>query len=200
MSTTDKMGENSRKYRERVEALRADYRLSEEARREELAGLYEKARGTHERLAEEYRAGIREDLKKTRKAVFAAPTVGADGALNMLAYRDALDRTERKTDPRELSEMLARAEVTGDHALARACLYRGFDLPGDAARTSIVQSYFAKYPDELPKWEAFMGAAEAHNELEAMGVSVPAPEEPRELIERLEVLEEQLEERARRGA
>jgi hypothetical protein len=181
MNAMDKLSENYSKYRERVEALRADYRLSEEARREELAELYQKARSAHEELAREYRSGIREDLKKSRKAVFAAPKVGKDGALNMLAYRDALDRTGRTTDPRELSEMLARAEVTGDHALAKACLYRGFNLPGEAAKVSIVQSYFAKYPDERGAWEAFMGAAEAHNELEAMGVSVPAPEEPREL-------------------
>jgi hypothetical protein len=104
----------------------------------------------------------------------------------MLAYRDALDRTERKTDPRELLDLLTRAEVTGDHALAKACLYRGFDLPGEAAKTAIVQSYYSKYPEELPKWEAFMEAAEVHNALQTLGISgatgVPEPERPQELL------------------
>ncbi len=178
MNTIDKLEKNSREYRERVEALRADYRLSEEARREELAELYRKAHATHEELVREYRSGIREDLKKTRKAVFAAPcSHRADRDLAALSYRDALDRASRVRDGRELSDMLARAEVTGDYALARAVLYRGYELQNQ----KLVGSYFEKYPDELPAWEAFMGAAEAHNDLEAMGVSVPAPEEPREL-------------------
>jgi hypothetical protein len=48
-----------------------------------------------------------------------------------------------------------------------------------------VQSYFEKYPDELPTWEAFMDAAQDHNTLERLGVSgaagVPEPDKPREL-------------------
>ncbi len=46
-------------------------------------------------------------------------------------------------------------------------------------------SYFAKYPDELPAWEKFMGAAEEHNRLKELGmelsVGVPEPERPQEL-------------------
>jgi hypothetical protein len=178
MTTMDTLSENSRKYRERVEALRADYRLSDEARREELAELYEKARATHERLAEEYRAGIREELRESCKAAFATPTPhGSDKNLAALSYRDALDRASRTRDQRELSDMLTRAETTGDAALARAVLYRGYELQNE----KLVGSYFEKYPDELPAWDRFMGAAKAHNDLEAMGVSVPVPEEPREL-------------------
>ena len=74
-----------------------------------------------------------------------------------------------------------RAEATGDAALAKAVLYGGYELQN----AELVGSYFEKHPDELPKWEAFMGAAEEHNALEAMGASVSvrvlAPEEPREL-------------------
>ncbi len=77
--------------------------------------------------------------------------------------------------------MLARAETTGDAALAKAVLYRGYELHNE----HLVGAYFEGHPDELPKWEEFMGAAEAHNELETLGISmsvgVPAPEEPREL-------------------
>lgn len=185
MTITEKLRKNQADFSRKVEEIRADWTMSDEAKRREIRALYEEASSTYSRLTEEYRAGVREELRKTRKNVFSAPKVGADGALNMLAYRDALDRTERKTDPRELSDLLARAEAHGDHALARACLYRGFDLPGEAARTSVVQSYYSKYPDELPKWESFMDAAEAHNALETMSVSasvgVPAPEEPGEL-------------------
>jgi hypothetical protein len=183
--TREKLQRNHEDYRRKVEEIRGDWTMSEAAKRQELDGLYRRARENYEGLTEEYRAGIRERLREGRKGVFSAPKVGTDAALNMLAYRDALDRTARVSDPRELSDMLARAEITGDRALARAVLYRGYNLPGEAAKTSIVQSYFAKYPDEVPKWDAFMEAAAEHNTLETMGTSaavgVPAPEKPREL-------------------
>ena len=77
--------------------------------------------------------------------------------------------------------MLARAEITGDTPLARAVLYRGYELQNE----HLVGAYFEKYPEELAAWEEFMEAAEAHNALETLGVSaavgVPAPEEPKEL-------------------
>jgi hypothetical protein len=48
-----------------------------------------------------------------------------------------------------------------------------------------VRSYFEKYPDELPTWDGFVGAAEEHNRLETLGISgaagVPEPERPQEL-------------------
>lgn len=70
-----------------------------------------------------------------------------------------------------------RARMTGDAALAKAVLFRGYELENPG----LVGAYFEKCPDELPVWEAFMEVAEAHNTLETLGVSaavgVPAPEE-----------------------
>ena len=77
--------------------------------------------------------------------------------------------------------MLNQAEITGDHALARAILYRGYELDNPG----LVGSYFEKYPDELPVWDEFMGAAQKANDLEALGISgaagVAGPERPQEL-------------------
>jgi hypothetical protein len=107
--------------------------------------------------------------------------MGKDAALDLLSYRDALDRASGLRDPRELSDLLARAEITGDHALARAVLYRAYELHNEG----LVHSYFEKYPDELPAWDEFAGAAEEHNRLETLGISgaagVPEPERPWEL-------------------
>jgi hypothetical protein len=98
-----------------------------------------------------------------------------------MAYRDALDRASRTTNQCTLSEMLARAEMLGDASLAKAVLWRGYELQNE----NLVRSYLEKYPDEAPKWGAFMAAAEEHNTLEALGISaatgVPEPERPQEL-------------------
>ena len=57
--------------------------------------------------------------------------------------------------------------------------------PGTHFGLGLVGSYFEKYPDELPTWDAFTDAATESNTLEALGISgavgVPAPERPQEL-------------------
>jgi hypothetical protein len=182
MSTiTEKMQRNAKKYRERIEGIRRNWTLSDEAKRQDLEAAYSEAKSAHARLADEYRASVREGLQTTRKAAFSAPKVGKDPAFDMLVYRDALERASHTTDQRTLSDMLERAEVTGDAPLARAVLYRGYELQSEG----LVHSYFEKHPDELPTWEAFTEAAEQHNTLEALGITgaagVPEPERPQEL-------------------
>ncbi len=179
--TIEKLQQNHAKYRRKVEQVRADWTLSDEAKRQQLEKVYGEALETYNRGVEEYRSAVRERVRSGRKRVFSAPKMGADGALNVLSYRDALDRASRITESRQLSDLLARAETTGDHALARAILYRGYELQD----SDIVQSYFAKYPDELPAWDSFMDAAEEQNKLESLGASlaigVAAPEKPQDL-------------------
>jgi hypothetical protein len=183
MSTTDKMSENLKNYHARLEEIRADWTRSDEAKRQDLQAAYEAARTTHARLEDEYRAGVRERLEGRRKAAFATPKIaGADKAFCLIASRDALGRASRATDTRSLSEMLVRAEIVGDTPLARAVLYRGYELQSEG----LVQSYFDKYPEELPTWERFMASAQEHNILEKLGISgavgVPEPERPQELL------------------
>jgi hypothetical protein len=57
MRTTDKMGENLKKYRTRLEEIRSDWTRSAEAKRRDLRVAYEEARVTYDRLADEYRKG-----------------------------------------------------------------------------------------------------------------------------------------------
>lgn len=181
MNTTEKMQRNVQKYRERLEEIRRDWTMSDAAKRQDIEAAYSEARSTHAQLEDEYRSGVRDRLKETRKAAFSAPKVGKDPALDMLAYRDALDRVSRTTDQRTVSDVLARAEITGDAPLAKAVLWRVYELQNE----NLVRSYFEKYPDELPAWESFMDAATEHNLLEQRGVTfavgVPEPEKPQEL-------------------
>ena len=181
MSTTEKMSENLEKYRERLEEIRSDWTRSDEAKRQDLQTAYTEARTTHARLEDEYRKGLNERLEKTRSAAFSVPKVGKDPALDVLVYRDALDRVSKTRDPRELTDTLTRARMTGDTALAKAVLFRGYELENP----TLVGDYLDKYPDELPAWEEFMASAQEHNTLEKLGISgavrVPEPERPQEL-------------------
>jgi hypothetical protein len=121
-TTIEKMQRNARNYRERIEEIRRDWTRSAEAKRQDLEAAYSEARSTYAQLAEEYRTSIQERLQKTRKVAFSAPKVSKDEALDMLIYRDALDRASKTTDQRTLSDMRARAEITGDTPLAKAVL------------------------------------------------------------------------------
>lgn len=181
MSTTDKMSENLKKYRVRLEEVRADWTRSDEAKRQDLQAAYEEAMCTHDRLADEYRKGVEERLEETRSAAFSVPKVGKDPALDVLVYRDAIDRVSKTREPRELSDTLARAQMTGDAALAKAVLFRGYELENP----TLVGAYLDGHPDELPAWEKFMASAQEHNTLESLGLSgavgVSEPERPEEL-------------------
>ena len=176
MTIDEKITKNLKSYTERVEGIRADWTMSDAAKAHQITKEYEKARSHYSELREEKIAGIKANLKDRRKSVFSAPTMfGSDKALQIMAYRDALDRVSRVTDRHQLSDLLARAEVTGDHPLARAVLWRGYELQDEA----IVGSYLEKYPDERQGWDSFMGAAEEFNEVEALGVP-GEPERPQE--------------------
>ena len=182
MTTQEKMRENLEHYKRRVAEIRADRMLSDEAKRLELGELYSKARSTYDQLTDKYRSGIRKRLQESRKAAFGVPKIaGADKAMELLAYRSALDSVAKTKDSRELSEMLARAEITGDTPLARAVLYRGYELQNEG----LVGAYLEKYAEERAVWEEFMDSAQEHNTLENLGISgavgVPEPEPPQEL-------------------
>ena len=182
VTTPEKMKQNFERYKQRAAEIRADQMLSDEAKHLELGELYSKAKSTYDQLTDEYRSGIRERLRATCKAAFAVPKIaGADKAMELLAYRSGLDPVAKTKDTRELSELLARAEITGDKPLARAVLYRGYELQNEG----LVQSYLEKYPEELPAWERFMASAQEHNALEKLGISgavgMPEPERPLEL-------------------
>ena len=181
MNTTGKMSENLKRYRADLEEIRSDWTRSDEAKRRDLETAYTEARTYHDRLADEYRKGVEERLEKTRSAAFSAPKVGKDPALDILVYRDAIDRVSKTREPRELSDTLTRARMTGDAALAKAVLFRGYELENP----TLVGAYFDEYPEELRAWDEFMASAQEHNRLEETGMSgavgVPEPERPEEL-------------------
>ena len=103
MTITEKLQNNHASFSRRAQEIRADWTLSDAAKRQELEGLYTEARSTHEQLTSQYRKDLSERLQKMRSEAFAAPRVGKDPALDVLVYRDALDRISKTRDTRELT-------------------------------------------------------------------------------------------------
>jgi hypothetical protein len=103
VTITEKLQNNHASISRRAQEIRADWTLSDAAKRQELEGLYTEARSTHEQLTSQYRKDLSERLQKMRSEAFAAPRVGKDPALDVLVSRDALDRISKARDTRELT-------------------------------------------------------------------------------------------------
>jgi hypothetical protein len=135
----------------------------------------------------------RREPPKHHARTTSSDRVSFDGVFDRFASHEELTRHAIRTaeqveepyasllrllaDCYELQETLDRARWTGDKALAKAVLYRGYELQNHG----IVQSYFQANPDDLPIWDGFMDSAEELNVLEERGIDIPPPDKPREV-------------------
>lgn len=177
----EQMEGNQRRYRNRVEEIREDPDLNEDARRRYLKDAHQEARTKHAELFEEQRQTVAEKLEKKRKAALAPPELfGADKASLAMSYRDALDRATNTQDAAALKDLLDRAHLTGDRVLAKAALFVGYQKYESEA---VVGDYLEAYPDDRQRWDEFMEAAQEHNALENQEKTFGqlGPEPPREL-------------------
>jgi hypothetical protein len=151
-----------REYDRRVQEVMADLTRSESYRQEMAEKFYNDAREDILEEVQSRKQKLELDVRATRRIAFAAPEVpGAkDAATAMLAYRSALDRTERVDTQGELEELLQSAELVGDEYLSKACLVRGYSL----GSSRVVGRYLEFRPEEMKKYEAFMDASEELNE------------------------------------
>lgn len=184
MNTREKLAKNRETYARKAEEVRRDWTMSDAAKRQKLSTLYAEASATY--------------FPARRRVTVPACARGSGTPARPSLPPPRSGRTRRSTCSPTGTPWIARPGRTTRGSSPRCS--RGRRSPGtgpwrgpsstagttsEAARASIVQSYFSKYPEELPGWDAFMGAATEHNKLETMGLSVavgvPAPERPREL-------------------
>lgn len=180
MTNEQMVEKNQRRFKQRVAQIREDEDLNEDARRNYLAEAHQAAAAKHSALFEERRSGIAERLGKARKAALQPPHIhGADKAAVSMSYRAALDQVSKEDTADRLQEQLKRAELTGDTVLAKAILFRGYELE-DA---SVVAAYLESFPDDRRAWDEFTAAAEEHNALQHQErmFGQLGPEPPREL-------------------
>ncbi len=135
------MEKNHRRYRRRIEEIRENLDLNEQARRRYLDEAYREARATHSSLFDQRRADLMAKAERQRKEALAPPKkYGADPETLQISYREALARVEDVTDRDRLTSMLKRAEIVGDDVLAKAILARGYELEDD----HVVGAYLEK--------------------------------------------------------
>jgi hypothetical protein len=128
MDLRERLQRNYRDYSDQLEHIRSDDMRSGKAKRLEIEALFEKHSGVQAELEAQYRADLDTRVSTTREKAFRPPRVGDDAALDALSYREALKDVSQTREPAELADVLQRAQTTGDKALAKAILYRAYEL------------------------------------------------------------------------
>jgi hypothetical protein len=179
---------NHQRYQRELSEIQDNWELSDAAKRERTRALFSEASETHSRLTSEFVDGINAAVEENQRKVFAAPKI-ADGlsdsnkAMDVLLYREALDRTRGIADSADLEAVMEEAALVGDVSLLRAAAFRGYQHPQQAVRQKTIDTWLSVDKDAAKGRGKFMDAAETQQALEEeLGTSaltgVPAPEDP----------------------
>jgi hypothetical protein len=106
-----------RDYQSAVASVRDRRDLSDEGKRAHLAGIYQDARNELRAINQREDADREQQRGKLQRTLFGNPS--ADPS-SVISYRDALDRAGQLKSAEEALDLLHRAELTQDEALARA--------------------------------------------------------------------------------
>lgn len=136
-------------YQAAVERVRADKRLSPDGKAGQIGRLTALERRRRSDIIEGAAERATARRAELERQVFRLPA-GAN-ASDAVSYRDALDRVEQITNPEELGRLVDRAVRTGDAALARAGVARGY-AKYNAGRS-------ARHGNQLGQGEAWRKAA-----------------------------------------
>lgn len=129
-------------YSKTVESTRANTRLTDDGRREQIAKAYLDARDQMDSLRAARTSKLASRTAGLERTLFGIkPTSSAQ---DVISARDAADRVDALAlgDVAGLSALLDRAIRIGDTVLAKECLRRGWDERSD----HIIEKYSAAYP------------------------------------------------------
>ena len=178
----EQLQQNSQDYRDVVREIRENWELSDEAKRQRVAEAHQRASHNHNLLVRNFRQGLEQDFHTRQREMFAAPKIGNDNATNIMAYRDALDRTSGLEDAQALVYMMDQAALVGDSSLLKACLLRGYNHPIEEQRQVLIDRYFGHVPEDAQAWGEWMDTAQSLQTLSELGpelaLGVPAPQDP----------------------
>jgi hypothetical protein len=155
-------------YKRRCAAIKASTDLSDNARLRRIALETEDARAALRELRSAAGAATLAGAHDARARLFGL--AGARGA-DVISHRDANDRAARCSTPKELRELLARAEASGDTQLAAACAARAWDsYPGSIGPgyADIVRSWLDAHPDKEPHAQALAAVLDGGSKAEQL--------------------------------
>ncbi len=165
----------------RIAAIRADGNLSDQGKREAMAAVYAPLK--HQLQA--IRDGIAERDQKRKveleRKLFGLPANAL--SVDVIGYRDALDRAAGLENYEQAAALLDRAESSGDTQLARAIFAHAYESggPGNTGWNRIVEDYLDRHPETVDTVAELInvtpnGERSAHFE-QSMLYNVPTPSE-----------------------
>ncbi len=155
--------ENQQRFDAKAKRIREDGDLSREAKRRLLGEAFAVARDTHERLVREHREQSEKKIADARKTVmgikYPKMMLESDREIGRMSYRDAFDRAERaatklRKEPTAMTDLLERAEMSGDPLLANAV----FHVAARRGLHDVAESYLRSRPSEAESWRKLADA------------------------------------------
>jgi len=173
----------------KLEAIRSNGDLSEDAKRRYIAQAWERAQADYRESMETEERRIQERKDKAEKALFEIPYPYAaderekaqiravrrsayDSVYNSLYFLDPEEARE------ELERLLTRAERTQDPELADAV----YHVATERGERTVADAYLEKRPKAQKRWEEFVAASQEANSVDrklgnAMGFGLMKPPE-----------------------
>jgi hypothetical protein len=184
----DQIAKNRQEMERRIQQIRDNADLSDQAKRRMIQETYEEAMRRHRELADERRAQTADRINRLERDMMRIryPLGASDVEKETIrmSYRDAYDRAYYASpsgDPgeltRELSRLLERAERSGDPQLADAI----YHVATENGIRSVADAYLESRPDARERWEAYAQARLEEESMQNRMFGEMPPAEPAEL-------------------
>lgn len=184
---SDKIIENQAAFDAKVKRIREDADLSRDAKRRYLGEAFAVARDEHERLVAEHREQSQKKINEARKSVMSIKCpkqmLEADQEIARMSNRDAYDRAEKaakllRREPTGMTDLLERAELSGDGLLAQAI----FHVATRKGLRGVNEAYLQTRPTDAAAWQKLADAQAEAGSADSQLYGWVAPRKPPELL------------------
>ncbi len=178
---------NQQAFDRKSKQIRENPDLSRDAKRRYLGDAYAEARDTHTRLVEEHKAQTEKKIADARKALmgikYPKQMLEADQEIARMSYRDAYDRAERaatklRKEPTAMSDLLERADLSGDDLLAQAIHH----VAARKGLRDVNEAYLRNRPTEAATYQKLVDANREANSAAGQMYGWIKPAKPPELL------------------
>lgn len=114
--------------RQQIEYIRADKRITDEGKRQQIAAVYLQAKRQLDALKADEANKRSSQITDLRRTLFGSP--GTSDAQTAISYRDAQERVGALglEDAGKAAKLLDQAELSGDEVMVKAIIQRAIDV------------------------------------------------------------------------